>query len=133
MKLFISIILCSAIISGCMEVEHKQGFNVHFFRGVKDSSEVYLFIDGEKKGVLPHLNYAPECNDPFLKKALMISLESGKYKVEVKDRTNNVLFAQRLGLKGGHRSTQVSSSIKHRYWSSTLNRDGSCITDEIFY
>jgi uncharacterized membrane protein YgcG len=98
MKQFKTIlILCVAIsfafvFSQCKK-EKDITVNAHFYYlDTAYKAPVRLFLDNQDRGVLPKLASMPDCGQADLNNiTLSFPLKSGKYKLEVKDTSGNIL------------------------------------------
>ncbi len=133
MRTVIILSLFSILLTNCVEVETKQGFNVYYWTSTEDTAKNYLYIDDKKIGQLPYLAFYPECGDEALKQTLMVSVESGKYKVVVKDESGRVKFSKKFKVHVSKSSTQISTSIGNKKWNSVIRQKGTCLVDEISF
>jgi len=118
--------------AGCKMLQG-EGFNTYFWTS-SAGQEVYLFIDGENKGVLPHLPAAPDCdNEESKKNALVIALPAGSYDIVVKNAEQKTLYKEKLRFKRRGGSLNIGSSTSYKEGGSRRSFKNACLIEEIYF
>lgn len=127
------LVLCSmAVLSGC-SLFYSQGFNTYFWTS-SDGPAVYLYIDGQNKGVLPYLPAGPDCdNEELKKKTLMVHLPSATYDITIKDAQQQILYGEDLTVRRHNGSITLSSNTSFKEGGSRRIFEDSCLIEELFY
>ena len=111
----ILLLLC---LAGCLlstQCRTYKGFNTWFCTNKAQDTICYLYIDGINKGSLPYLPESPDCgNNSLREKALFMHLESGKYKLEVKDQQSKLFYSGTIVIKRSGHSISLSSSTSQK-------------------
>ncbi|RYG27089.1 MAG: hypothetical protein EOO01_41720 [Chitinophagaceae bacterium] len=132
MKKFLIFSLVVTVFSGC-SLFYTQGFNTYFWTST-EGSKVYLYIDGENKGVLPYLPAGPDCDNEELKKqTLMIHLPSATYDISVKDSLQQLLYGEELTVRRNNGSLTLSNKSTFKHGGSRRVFKDSCLIEELFY
>ncbi len=130
-----SLLMAFALItgfSGCRMLQG-EGYNTYFWTS-SAGKEVYLFIDGENKGVLPYLPGAPDCdNEESKKNALMIALPAGSYDIAVKNTEQKTLYGERLRFKRRGGSLSIGSSTSYKEGGSRRSFKDACLIEELYF
>ena len=82
--------------SQCKKEGDGKMFNGHFYAMTSNPADgdLYLYIDGNLKGLLPYHKTPPLCNDTSIEKqTLFINIKSGNYTFEAKT-INGVVVAK---------------------------------------
>lgn len=116
------------LFSNCKK-EHNKNYKAFFYTD-KGSAEqkLSLFIDGQYKGDLPYLTVHPTCdnNDPMRQQALPLTLESGKYKLDARDKDGNVVSSSTIKMECRKISTKGTKG------GDELRNSGDMITIGLF-
>lgn len=119
-RVLLLLIMAIGILSSLQSC-HKdsdKNFIFHFYttKLMSDSSDLFLYIDGESKGVVPYrASKVTDCGE--ISGTLRLLMHPGKYKMEMKDKGGNVLsgatgkfYDNKTAVKGTEGSSAVESS-----------------------
>jgi hypothetical protein len=79
---------------------------------------------------LPYLPEQPQCGDGD---ALHLTMESGSYKIEIKDEEGVVKHTQRFKIKLSNHTKQISTSTDDHKGGARNVIEGDCLIEEIYY
>ncbi|MEO8406313.1 MAG: hypothetical protein ABI480_17015, partial [Chitinophagaceae bacterium] len=129
---FIALLLSVLLLSGCDE--KLRPFQVYFWTSAKSSTTYYLYLNDTIKGELPYLPEQPECGDgDAKKKTLHLTMESGTYKIQIKNEEGVVKYTQQLKIKLSNHSKEISTSTDDRKGGARNVNEGDCLIEEIYY
>lgn len=125
--------LCLLALSGCKRFA-SENFDACFWTSTP-GIKMYLYIEGEKKGELPYLDKAPDCDDAASKLgALKLDLPSDTYLIEVKDEAGNHLFSEELKIwKRGGSVSLGNTQPDNSGGGARRTFKGNCLIEELFY
>lgn len=125
--------LCLLTLSSCKRFA-AENFDAYFWTSTA-GIKMYLYIEGEKKGELPYLEKAPDCDDNASKlAALKLDLPSDTYLIEVKDEAGNHLFSEELKIwKRGGSISLGNTQPDHAGGGARRTFKGNCLIEELFY
>ena len=92
----IVLLLIAFTFTQCKKEGDGKMFNGHFYATSSNPADgdLYLYIDGNLKGILPYQKTTPLCNDTNIEKqTLFINIKSGNYMFEAKT-INGVVVAK---------------------------------------
>jgi hypothetical protein len=127
-KVMIGCVL-ACLLSGCKQM-YTQGFDTYFWTSIPDK-EQFLYIDGKKKGLIPYLPSAPNCeNDSSKQVCLKEYLPSGSYAIEVQDIAGNVVYEETLKLKRSGGSISIGNTTQGKRGKTVRTFKDSCLMEE---
>lgn len=127
-KVLVSCILV-VLLSGC-EVMYTQGFDTYFWTSIP-GEERFLFIDGEKKGLVPYLPSAPSCESDSSKQACLKEyLPSGNYAIELRDVSGKVFYKEELMVKRQGDNVTIGTTTPGTGGKSVRTFKGGCLMEE---
>ena len=128
---FIAICFFALTMMGCNY--SYDGFEAYFWTSSPEFESKHLVIDGVDKGVLPLLPAAPVCDDMLTKQqALHLPLPSGKYRLEIKDKSGKTGYAETLKIKRRGASVSISSSTNGKRGGSRSVVNSDCFIAEFY-
>ncbi len=122
---------CMAIflLSGCKAM-YTQGFDTYFWTSIP-GEERFLFIDGKKKGLIPYLPSAPNCENESSKEGCLKEyLPSGSYEIEVRNIPGDLLYEETLTLKRSGGSISIGNTTPGNGGKTVRTFKGSCLMEE---
>ncbi|PZR24828.1 MAG: hypothetical protein DI535_20680 [Citrobacter freundii] len=133
MKIVLFAGLCLLGLSSCKRFA-AENFDAYFWTSTK-GIKMYLYIEGQKKGELPYLDKAPDCDDAGSKLgALKLDLPSDTYLIEVKDEAGGYLFSEELKIwKRGGNISLGNTQPNDADGGARRTFKGNCLIEELFY
>ena len=131
MKKLLIICLVLAGFSRC-KMLHTEGFNTYFWTSA-EGEKLYLFIEGENKGLLPYLPAGPDCgNEELKKKTLRVDLPSGSYDIIIKNEQQETLYSEELRIKRRGGSLTIGNSTDYKRHGTRRVFKDSCLIEEFY-
>jgi hypothetical protein len=110
-----------------------ENFDAYFWTSTP-GTKMYLYIEGKKKGELPYLEKAPDCDNPESRSgALRLDLPSDRYLIEVKDEEGNHLFSEELKIwKRGGSISLGNTQPDDAGGGARRTFKGNCLIEELY-
>lgn len=131
MKKLLIVCMVLAGSSSC-KMQHTGGFNTYFWTSA-EGSKLYLFVEGENKGLLPYLPVGPDCyNEELKNKTLRIDLPSGYYDIAIKDEQQGIVYKEELQIKRSNGSITIGNSTDYNRRGTRRVFKDSCLIEEFY-
>lgn len=124
--------LVVALSAGC-RVMQTEGFNTYFWTSTPGGN-VFLYINGVNKGMLPYISTGVDCDHDEAKRlSLMLYLPSDTYEIQVRDEQQHVVYTETFTASKRGKNVKISTSTDERKGGSKVNVNDKCLVHEIFY